>query len=75
MEKENIIKHINRKHDFFCVCERQRFYLNFFNWSALNSIKKVEEDPGEETQYVKCDHWDKNASFKQSEERQYDKTK
>ena len=51
---------------FFYLCENQKFSLNFFNWSALNSIKKVEENPGEETQYVKYDHWDKNASFKKN---------
>ena len=49
---------------FFYLCENQKFILNFFNWSALNSIKKVKDNPGEETQYVKCDHFDKNASFK-----------
>ena len=63
MEKENIIRHINRKHGVF-LCENQRFCLNFFNWSALNSIKKVEENPGEETQYIKCDHCDNNSNFK-----------
>ena len=64
MEKENIIRHINRKQGVFFVCENQRFSLNFFNWSALNSIKKVDENPGEETQYIKCDHCDNNSNFK-----------
>ena len=60
-----MIRHIPRKHgDFFYLCENSRFSLNFFNWSALNSIKKVEEKTGEEKQYVKCDHCDKNESFK-----------
>ena len=49
---------------FFYLCENQRFSLNFFNRSALNIIKQVEENTDEETQYVKCDHWDKNANFK-----------
>ena len=48
----------------FYLCENQRFSLNFLNWSALNIPKKFEENPGEETQYVKCYHCDKNASFK-----------
>ena len=32
-------------------------------WSALNITKKFEENPGEETQYIKCDQCDKNYSF------------
>ena len=63
MEKENIIRHTNRKHGVF-LWENQRFSLNFFNWSALNSIKTVEDNPGEETQYIKCDHCDNNSNFK-----------
>ena len=50
----------------FFVFESQRFNLNFFNWSALYSIKKVEENPGEETQYIKCDHCDNNYNFKKN---------
>ena len=45
------------------LCENQRLCLDFFNWSALNIIKKVEENPGKETQYTKCDHFDTNSSF------------
>ena len=46
----------------------------FFLKPPLNSIKKVEENLGEETQYVKCDHCDKNASFKNNL-RKYSMTK
>ena len=50
---------------FFCyLCEIQRFSISFFNWLACTSITKVEKNPGEERQYIKCDHCDKNSSFK-----------
>ena len=32
--------------------------------SALNSIKKVDENPDDKTQYIKCDHCDNNSNFK-----------
>ena len=48
----------------FFVWENQRFSLNFFNLSALNSIKKVDENPDDKTQYIKCDHCDNNSYFK-----------
>ena len=48
---QNGIRQITSKHgDFFYWLENQTFWLNFFNWSALNSIKKVEENQSEETQ-------------------------
>ena len=40
MEKENIIKHITRKYGDFFISVK-------INWSALNKIKKVEENPSE----------------------------
>ena len=35
-----------------------------FQLVSLKSKKKVEENPGEETMCIKCDHCDKNSIFK-----------
>ena len=38
--------------------------FKLFQLVSLKSKKKVEENPGEETQCIKCDHCDKNSIFK-----------